>query len=247
MIGYIRVQFVCCLFVAIGIVVGMPLLTTAAPAEQDTPCTPPACYTPPTVSQPPTVQNAAAARWEGYTDGRLNPDQAEYYSVWCVDGFVRVLRGVPTTALVDDIPIAEVSELTDGDSLVRDSGLTILRNQGSIILSGGNGNLAAPGQKAFLLDDCLERNGGVAEVKTTDSVQHPLALNVNQVNAQPESTPEVTAEPAVFSNTQDDLPPNNSESTFINLVVQFFKDLCSTPMISTIFMIPAIGKLRKGS
>src|SRR6185503_7597126 len=93
----VRLKFVRCLTLMIAVLCVFPLLVAAAPASQDTPCTPPDCYTPPLESQTQTNPQSAIILWGGYTDGRLNPDMAEYYSVWCLDGVIRVLRGVPGT------------------------------------------------------------------------------------------------------------------------------------------------------
>jgi hypothetical protein len=115
--------------------------------------------------------------WEGLTDGRLNPDMAEYYSVWCVNSEVRVLRAVPQpTVQVDAIPIQEVADLPDGGVLTRDSGLTVTRTGDTITLSGNNGNLAPqPGSKSFDREECLADIGeAVVEQQFAETQQQNL-------------------------------------------------------------------------
>jgi|FLYN01.1.fsa_nt_gi hypothetical protein len=70
------------------------LLCLAATVQAQDPCYGEAeCYNlPATIESQP---EAASPPWEGFSDGRLNPNMAEYYSVWCVNGEVRVLRAVP--------------------------------------------------------------------------------------------------------------------------------------------------------
>jgi hypothetical protein len=155
---------------AIGTVLALLLVLAVSAAAQG--CYgDPSCYGQP---QPdPSVNAPPIPPWEGFSDGRLNPDMAEYYSVWCVNSEVRVLRAVPPpTVQVDALPIADVAALSDGGVLTRESGLTVVRSGDTITLSGNNGNLAPqPGSKSFSRTECFDRIGaqvldeGLAETR----------------------------------------------------------------------------------
>jgi hypothetical protein len=126
------------------------------------------CYFPP--EEPPPPEETAVPvpdsppsdpSWEGYSDGRLNPDMAEYYSVWCQDNFVLVMRGVPRPEIIVLIPLADVNAMSDGSSMVVTGDVTVSRSSHTITLSGNNGNLAPQfGSKSFSLWECNARNGG---------------------------------------------------------------------------------------
>lgn len=103
--------------------------------------------------------------WPGLSDGRLNPDPAEYYSIWCGSDHLEVWRGVPSPVLLDVIPIVDVIELAEGGVFETGAVLTVTRNSAdTITIYGSNGNGApTPGSKAFSLSECIARNGGLPE------------------------------------------------------------------------------------
>ena len=112
---------------------------------------------------PPPSNPLPGPIWPGCCDGRMNPDPAEYYSIYCKPEtqVIEVLRAVPPpTALIDAIPAAEVYNLPDGTSLSRASSLTVARAGDTITVSGNNGNLAPQeGSKTFSLQACLDSAG----------------------------------------------------------------------------------------
>lgn len=92
-------------------------------------------------------------------DGRLNPEPAEYYSVYCKNNVVEVLRAVPPpTSLVTSIPIQQLVSLSNGASLTV-GGVTATKNGNTISLNGGGGNAGTSGPKNFSLSECISRNG----------------------------------------------------------------------------------------
>ena len=103
--------------------------------------------------------------WGGYSDGRLNPDPAEYYSIWCSDDLIHVYRAVPETDLLKQIPLVDVIALDVGGETALGDFMTLVRNtEDTITIYGSNGNLAPEaGSKAFSLSECIARNGGVPE------------------------------------------------------------------------------------
>ncbi len=111
-----------------------------------------------------------AENWEGYTDGRLNPDPGEYYSVWCVFDRVEVWRGVPEAELLKQIPLADVASLSVGGTLDLGDFMTLVRHsEDTVTIYGSNGNAAPePGSKAFSLSECVARNGGLPEPPAGD-------------------------------------------------------------------------------
>lgn len=182
------------------------------------------CYEPPpaTGGAPPEVKFVPEQPWEGFSDGRLNPDMAEYYSVYCPQGslVIMVLRAVPPpTALVDNVPIENVS---DGATFTRESsGLTVARSGDAVTISGSNGNLAPQsGSKTFSFAECLERAGITLE-------------------EQPEASPN-TGDNSTSSGS--DSPPRNANpvATLINLIVQYGELLCpgSSGLVGGVFTLP---------
>ena len=108
-----------------------------------------------------TGGQAPAAAWSGYFDKRLNPRMDEYYLVWCEFDQVKVYRIVPETLLVKVFPIALVVLLGVGASADLGDFMTLMRNsEDTMTIYGSNGNGApTPGEKAFSLRECIERNG----------------------------------------------------------------------------------------
>lgn len=117
-----------------------------------------------TPSSPPGA-GGPVENWEGYTDGRLNPDPGEYYSVWCAFDRVEVWRGVPEAELLKQIPLADVISLSVGGTLDLGDFMTLVRDgEDTVTIYGSNGNAAPePGSKAFSLSECVARNGGPPE------------------------------------------------------------------------------------
>lgn len=156
-----------------------------AQTEEPTPTDPPNA-TPTQETIPPTpapVQTEeVSALWNGYTDRRLNPQQDEYYSVWCQRDQIEVWRGVPSSSLLGFIPIADALALDDGDSLTTDDGLTVTRSGDNLIVSGTNGNWNALGTKGFSVAECLFRNDGEPS---------PRAVTATRRAPAPAATPEV--------------------------------------------------------
>jgi hypothetical protein len=102
--------------------------------------------------------------WPGYSDGRLNPDPGEYYSVWCSYDQIQVWRAVPTSQLLTTFPLLSVFRLAEGGTLSGGNAILTRDTADTITISGFNGNLApAWGSKAFSLSECIARNGGVPE------------------------------------------------------------------------------------
>lgn len=102
--------------------------------------------------------------WDGYTDGRLNPDPAEYYTIYCHAGTdtVYVVRAVPETETIKEIDLRDIMDLSVEGSMNLGDNMSLVRNtEDTITIYGSNGNLAPEeGQKAFSLAECIERNGG---------------------------------------------------------------------------------------
>jgi hypothetical protein len=154
-------------WITLFIVVILSVGTLSRAAAQEPPCEEMLTCTP-TPAPPPDVP--VGPPWSGYTDGRLNPDPAEYYSVWCQDGVVRVLRAVPNTALVRDIPISDLQALRDGFTReYRDAGDLKVTKQGDIIMISGSNLSPASGSKAFSLSVCIALNGGLPTPMPTNT------------------------------------------------------------------------------
>jgi hypothetical protein len=150
-----KIVLFCLLF---AVLVLLLLFSPRAAAQ----CSPPECYPeePPYEPPPSGGGGAGGGSWSGYSDGRLNPAMDEYYTVYCQNHFLEVWGGVPSPQLISLIPLFDVVNLSDGGSLDGGNGLTVSLNGNVVTVSGSNGNGAGPGSKSFVLDDCVNRNGG---------------------------------------------------------------------------------------
>jgi hypothetical protein len=164
-------------------------VSTAAPAGQG--CEPPECYEPSPPPPPPSIPNQppSGGSWSGYSDGRLNPDMAEDYSIWCANDVVEVWGGKPTPQLINSIPIVSILQLGDNGSFDAGAGMAVLRTGDSIVIAGSNGNNTPnPGSKTFSLSECIARNGGAPAIPPTPT---PTATFIIFV---PTRTPDAQAE-----------------------------------------------------
>ncbi len=111
--------------------------------------------------------------WDGYTDGRISPDPAEYYTIYCHEGTdtIYVVRVVPQTETIKEIPLADAISLNVGQEQALGDNMVMERSSEEIItIYGSNGNLApAAGSKAFNLNDCITSNGGPPSQQDTGS------------------------------------------------------------------------------
>lgn len=129
--------------------------------------------------------------WEGYSDGRISPDPAEYYTIYCHAGTdtIYVVRVVPETETIKEIPLLDAVNL--GVGLERDLGdfMTMERSsEDTITIYGSNGNLAPDGgSKSFSLNECVARNGGLPEGGNTS----PPADDGDDDEADEESPEEI--------------------------------------------------------
>jgi hypothetical protein len=107
--------------------------------------------------------------WSGFSDGRLNPDPAEYYSLWCAFDRVEIWRSVPTTELLKLPLLRDILNLSEGQAMDLGDFMSLVRNTSdTITVYGSNGNRAPePGQKSFSLSECIARNGGLPPEEST--------------------------------------------------------------------------------
>lgn len=108
--------------------------------------------------------------WGGYSDGRLNPDPAEYYTIYCHEGTdtVYVVRTNPQTETIKEIPLCDLVSLSVGGALDLGDFMTAVRGgEDQVTVYGTNGNLAPePGSKSFSVAACLSSNGGAPHCTT---------------------------------------------------------------------------------
>jgi hypothetical protein len=155
------------------------LLTVGGVAAQEPPCVGlPECYEP---TPPPSggsgsgsSSGPAAPPWTGFSDGRMNPNPAEYYSLFCKNTFLEIWRGAPTGSLLQFVPIWLLDGLDEdgGTTTIPNYGFEpfiITRNGDLITVSGNYGNgqpppgvepPGVPGEKVFSLSECITRNDG---------------------------------------------------------------------------------------
>lgn len=126
---------------------------------------------------PGTEEPTDDGQWPG--DNRLNPDRAEYYTVYCGFDQIEVWRSSPSGLLIDAIPIRTVLNLEGCTTSA--NGLSVCRNGDTITISGTNGNLApAEGSKSFSLSECIARNGGVPEDEDHDDGPTDVSTNEDE-------------------------------------------------------------------
>lgn len=118
--------------------------------------------------------------WPGFSDGRLNPDVGEYYSVWCNFDRIDVYHDVPETQLLKMIPLADVLGLGVGGTMdLGDFMILARQSEDTVTIYGSNGNRAPdPGEKSFSLAECIDRNGGAPEASppsTGEDTSQPSA------------------------------------------------------------------------
>lgn len=120
-------------------------------------CTPPECYEP---SQEPSYEPPSGSdqSWSGFSDGRLSPDMAEFYSVWCRDDLVQIWGGSPSPSLIDSVPVNRVVNMTA--PFTTSIGMTFDRVGDLVTISGEGGHSPGFGSKSFSIDACILSNGG---------------------------------------------------------------------------------------
>jgi hypothetical protein len=98
---------------------------------------------------------------------------AEYYTVYCINDKVRVVRAnPPPSETLTEILLRNLIHLNPLFGTINQDGITITRFNDQISLAGSNGNLApASGTKHFSLSDCIDHNGGEPE-----AVNHPPTI-----------------------------------------------------------------------
>ncbi len=105
--------------------------------------------------------------WEGDSDGRISPNRAEYYTIYCHAGTdtIYVVRTQPENETIKEIPLADAIALSVGQNQDLGDFMSMVRNsEDTITIYGSNGNLAPEsGEKAFSLSDCIDSNGGPPE------------------------------------------------------------------------------------
>ena len=132
--------------------------------------------------------------WGGYTDGRLNPDPAEYFSLWCSGNTLNVYSAVSGRGvLLAAIPLTQIQALSVGTRLAASDSaggkMSLVRvDQDTFRLEGNNGNSApSEGSKSFSLSLCLTLNGGPVATATRTPIPRPPNT------ATPSPTPSPTA------------------------------------------------------
>ncbi|MBL8130574.1 MAG: hypothetical protein JNL42_01845 [Anaerolineae bacterium] len=130
-------------------------------------------YEPPIYETPAQSQLGSG----GPTDGRLNYVPDEYYTVYCSFDFLEIWRGVPTSLLLDAVPISLMLSMPIGDTLLSAGGITVERSSEDIYtVYGSNGNLApSPGAKEFSMSECISRNGGAPPEDSAPPAGQPPA------------------------------------------------------------------------
>lgn len=108
-----------------------------------------------------SASTAAGPPWSGSTDGRLSPDPAEAYSVWCAYDRVFVYGMNPNgdRRIVINMDLNTLLNLNHMQEFTVDNTMRISRQQNVIVIQGSNSYYAPQWRsKTFDLNDCLTRN-----------------------------------------------------------------------------------------
>ena len=131
----------------------------------------------------PPLQSPPA--WSGYSDGRINPDPAEAYTVFCAYDRIFIHGDEPSQnqRIVAIVDIEGIMALATGGQYVLDD-MTISRIGDTIVVQGTNGYYAPEFRtKTFNFSECLQRNadnGG-----SYDANGQPLYPSAPALNGRP--------------------------------------------------------------
>ncbi|MBK9125319.1 MAG: hypothetical protein IPM16_19650 [Chloroflexi bacterium] len=161
------------LILLIGAIVFTPF-AQGIPCEDDPECiptqtpTPTASPTPYEIDEPDPEPDAGPPYG---SDGRLNPDAGEYYTLYCAYDTLHIYRGTPESLLLKQVEIADLLSLSVGATLDLGDFMTAVRHSEDIFtIYGSNGNTAPDyGQKSFSMAECIARNGGAPTVAPTNT------------------------------------------------------------------------------
>jgi hypothetical protein len=149
-----------------------------ANATTTLPCSavpPPPSETPPTDGDAPVEQSTpeVSGPWDGERDGRITPDRAEYYTIYCANNIISVWRSVPRDEEIKQVPITDVQNIPVNGILTLGDGMALVRNTDeTLTIYGSNGNLAPePGGKAFSYSDCMQANTASLPSDSPDQAQ----------------------------------------------------------------------------
>ncbi len=114
---------------------------------------------------PGEVINENRNRWNGYSDGRLDPHLDDAYNVYCIEDQLNIWGGKPDPRLITSFPLVDILSLTPFVGTLSQDGVFLQRlGEGYISVQGSNGNTPPLyGTKGFALGDCIAANGGIPE------------------------------------------------------------------------------------
>lgn len=169
--------------------------------------------------------------WDGYTDGRLNPDMAEYYTVYCREDYAHVYRSSPPpTVKISEISIRDMLDLDANGGHFLTDGITVERNGDQITLSGNNGNQAPEsGLKTFSLEDCVARNG-------------------SEPDEEPPSNPPPSDPPPNNPPDDEEVPPGNIWDIIFEWILDFLSLWCGVDLVgfgAIVVGLPLIFRRRR--
>lgn len=104
--------------------------------------------------------NQVVPRWSGYSDGRINPDPAEAYTIFCGYDWVFIYGSDPTvnTQLIARVSIGILVTMPNGATITIDD-WRISRSNNTIVIQGRNGYYAPEWRsKTFSLVSCIAGN-----------------------------------------------------------------------------------------
>lgn len=209
------------------------VVVSVPPAQATTSADP--CYSSGEPGEPPVSESGPSAPpWGGYSDGRLNPDPAEYYSLWCAYDLLEIWRAVPSPLLLKTVSLTSLVRMEVGSTLDIGDFMTIVRHSSdTITVYGSNGNLAPnPGSKSFSLSECIARNGGLPPEPTSEP---------GRGGTNPPPATSLCADPEFFSENQEScLRELGFNDLGIQLIQLFF--LCASGSLPGLALMVGIGR-----
>ncbi|MCA0457380.1 MAG: thrombospondin type 3 repeat-containing protein [Chloroflexi bacterium] len=175
----------------------------------------------------------AGPPWSGYSDGRLSPDMAENFSLWCLRNNLDVYRAPNGKGeFIVSIPLAQIIAIKPEKVMTiktKFGPLFIRRDKNNVFYVEGTIGTNAPAfaSKYFLMEACFKANG--AEVKPPSNPIPVKPTVIPSVTPNPTATPKPTLTPSPIPTITPvvavTLTPGSSNGSQGNNLVTLLVDL----------------------
>lgn len=142
------------------------------------------------------AQGVSGPPWSGYTDGRLNPEMAENYSLWCLRDNLDIYRAPNGVGeWIVSVPLTKIMALSVGNGIkiaTKIGPITIERYSKDVVFVKGNNGTNGPSytEKFFSLAECIKNNGTIPATPTSAPKPTRTPLPPTATPVPPTSTPQ---------------------------------------------------------